>query len=105
MTESRYFPARLIQVSPPARRRGSGAGAYSIIDLDLSRYDRLATRFQREQKAARSFLKSGIDTRNRDFNRLIECIEQVAIASRAPLLLTGPNGEIVSTILATAQPS
>ena len=93
LTESRYFPARLIQMSPPSgRRRGSGPGSYSIIDLDLSKYDRLATRFQREQKEGLSFLKSGIDTRNRAFNHLIERIEQVAIASRAPLLLTGPTG-------------
>jgi len=39
-----------------------------------------------------SFLKSGIETRNAAFNCLIERIEQVAIASRAPLLLMGPTG-------------
>jgi transcriptional regulatory protein RtcR len=93
LTESRYFPARLLQTSPG--RRGEGAreaGTYSIIDLDLSRYDRLASRFQKEQAEGQSFLKSGIDTRNAAFNRLIEQIEQVAVASRAPVLLTGPTG-------------
>jgi transcriptional regulatory protein RtcR len=39
-----------------------------------------------------SLLKSGIETRNERFNRLIERIEQVAIHSREPLLLTGPTG-------------
>ena len=40
LTESHYFPARLIQSSPPERRNEASAGAYSVIDLDLSRYDR-----------------------------------------------------------------
>ena len=46
LTESRYLPGALLQTSP---RRGTRAqrapGAYTIIDLDLSRYDRIATRF------------------------------------------------------------
>ena len=93
LTESRYLPAKLIQSSPPsARRRGGGPGTYEIIDLDLSRYDRIASRFQQEQKQAASFLKSGIETRNVEFNRLIDKIEQVVIASSDPLLLMGPTG-------------
>jgi transcriptional regulatory protein RtcR len=92
LTESRHFPARLIQTSPPRRRRDGGPGTFVIIDLDLSKYDLLASRVRREQREGLSFLKSGIDTRNEPFNRLIERIEQVAIASRAPLLLTGPTG-------------
>jgi transcriptional regulatory protein RtcR len=93
LTESRYFPARLLQTSPG--RRGelrSAAGTYSIIDLDLSRYDRLVSRFRKEQTEGQSFLKAGIATKNADFNRLIQRIEQVAVASRAPVLLTGPTG-------------
>ena len=37
-------------------------------------------------------MKSGIDTRNAAFNRMIEEIEQVAVRSRAPILLMGPTG-------------
>lgn len=93
LTESRYLPAKLIQSSPPsARRRGGGPGTYEVIDLDLSRYDRIASRFQQEQKQAASFLKSGIETRNADFNQLIDKIEQVVIASSDPLLMMGPTG-------------
>jgi len=92
LTESRYLPAKLIQSSPPSARRRGGPGTYEFIDLDLSRYDRIASRFQQELKEAASFLKSGIDTRNAAFNRLIEKIEHVAIASRDPLLLMGPTG-------------
>ncbi len=91
LTETRHFPARLIQTAPP-RREQPGAGSFQIIDLDLSRYDRIATRFQEERRDALSFLKSGIDTRNTAFNELMERIERVAIASKAPILLTGPTG-------------
>ncbi|HKS40790.1 MAG TPA: RNA repair transcriptional activator RtcR [Blastocatellia bacterium] len=92
LTESRYFPAKLIQTSPPDRRGKAGPGKFEIIDLDLSKYDRLASRFQQEQREAVSFLKSGIETCNARFNDLIARIEQVAINSRDPLLLMGPTG-------------
>ncbi len=92
LTESRHLPGRLIQTAPKERRIKSPEGVYSVIDLDLSRYDRIAARFRREASEARSFLKSGIETRNVRFNRLIEQIEQVAIQSRDPVLLMGPTG-------------
>lgn len=92
LAESRRLPAHLIQTSPPNNHNKSQIGKYEIIDLDLSKYDRLAARFQREQREAVSFLKSGIETRNADFNKLIERIEQVAGVSREPLLLMGPTG-------------
>jgi transcriptional regulatory protein RtcR len=92
LTESRDIPGRLLQTSPPRRRSEGGPGTCTIIDLDLSKYDRLASRFHRAQREGLSFLKSGIDTRNAAFNRLVERIEQVAIASTAPLLFTGPTG-------------
>jgi transcriptional regulatory protein RtcR len=84
LTETRRFPARLVQTGPPDR--------CSLIDLDLSKYDRLASRFRREQREGLSTLKGGIDTRNAAFNRLIERIEHVAAASKEPMLLTGPTG-------------
>jgi hypothetical protein len=90
LTESRWLPGRLIQCSPD-RDRGA-PGKIKIIDLDLSRYDRIASRFQQEQREGVSYLKGGIETRNTAFNRLIDRIEQVAIATRDPLLLMGPTG-------------
>lgn len=91
LAEARYFPARLLQTAPRKQTAGD-PGSFSIIDLDLSRYDRIATRFAREKLDAQSFLKSGIPTRNAAFNRMIDQIEQVAIRSKAPLLLIGPTG-------------
>ena len=90
LTESRYMPGRLVQCSPERDR--SSPGTIKIIDLDLSKYDRIASRFRQEQREAVSYLKGGIDTRNSAFNHLIDRIEQVAIATRDPLLLMGPTG-------------
>jgi hypothetical protein len=74
--------------SSPDRQRG-GPGNIKIIDLDLSKYDRIASRFHQEQAAGVSFLKGGIETRNRAFNQLIDRIERVAIVTRDSLLLMG----------------
>lgn len=92
LTESRYIPARLLQTSPPRGEFRSGPGEYAVIDLDLSKYDLIASRFKQEQKAGLSFLKSGIDTRNAQFNRIVERIEKVVLNTRAPVLLMGPTG-------------
>ena len=90
LTESRYLPGKLLQ-SAPARDR-SAPGTIKVIDLDLSQYDRIASRFRQEARDAVSYLKGGIDTKNGAFNQLIDRIEQVAIATRDPLLLMGPTG-------------
>lgn len=92
LTESHYLPAKLIQTGPPTRGDNGIHGSYTIIDLDLSRYDRIAQRFEQETRDDLSFLKSGIDTKNPDFNRLIEQVEKVAARSREPILITGPTG-------------
>jgi len=91
LTEAHYLPGRLLQSQP---RRGSQdpAGTWSVIDLDLSRYDSIATRFASESAESTSFLKSGIETRNGAFNAMIDEIEQVASRTRAPILLMGPTG-------------
>lgn len=92
LTESRRFPGRLLQSSPRHGEGKRGDGSISIVDLDLSRYDRIASRFRREATDDIAFLKSGIETQNAEFNRLMELIERVAIRSTEPILLTGPTG-------------
>ena len=92
LTESRHLPGQLLQAAPAQRKNADQRGSYRIIDLDLSRFDKLAARFAVEQQEDTSFLKSGIETKNGEFNRLIDQIERVAIASRSPILLTGPTG-------------
>ncbi|MGM9424707.1 RNA repair transcriptional activator RtcR [Hydrogenophaga sp. MI9] len=92
LTEARHIPGVLLQTSPPRKQRAGSPGSYALIDLDLSRYDTLAQRFEQAQRDALDFLKSGIATRNPHFNALIEEIERVALRSKAPILLTGPTG-------------
>lgn len=92
LVEARFIPGVLLQSAPPRGRQGKGPGSFELIDLDLSRYDAINTRLQVARQDAVSFLKSGIATRNSRFNALIEEIENVAVRSKAPLLLTGPTG-------------
>jgi len=92
LCESRLLPGRMLQ-SYPADAYGQGTEAgWRTIDLTLARYDRLAQRFERRKARGEQFLKSGIATENPAFNRMIEEIEEVAIASQHPILLTGPTG-------------
>ncbi|MCO4743809.1 MAG: RNA repair transcriptional activator RtcR [Proteobacteria bacterium] len=90
LVEAGFLPGKLLQTRPP--RRDESVGGYSIIDLDLGRYDRIATRFEAERREATGFLKEGIDTKSPAFNSLIDRIERVAAATTAPLLLMGPTG-------------
>jgi len=92
LTESRAIPGRLVQTGPPSGRNPTPGGTRAIIDLDLSRYDRIASRFRAETNDAVSFLKQGIVTKNAAYNALMAEMEHVAVRTRAPLLLLGPTG-------------
>ncbi len=92
LTEARYFPAKLLQTAPPKRNGFPNTAELTLVDLDLSQYNQLASRFEQERQEDVSFLKFGIATRNARFNRTIEEIEQVALRSQTPILLTGPTG-------------
>ena len=95
LAESRHLPAKLVQTTPKeghVRHSNDPKGTINIIDLDLSRYDKLAKRFEIERQDDLTFLKQGIDTKNAAFNKLIETIERVAVRSSDPILLTGPTG-------------
>ena len=102
LTESRHLPARLVQTQPGPRRgpedrdprdgTATVTGTHALIDLDLSKYDKLASRFAAERQAGAAVLTAGIPTRNPEFAKLIARIEQVAAATHAPILLGGPTG-------------
>ncbi|MGB0906380.1 MAG: RNA repair transcriptional activator RtcR [Maricaulaceae bacterium] len=92
LNEARYLPGKILQLSPPKKRHKDNVGKVSLIDLDLSKYDRLADRFETTRASDTSFLKSGIPTRNAAFNDMIDEIEQVAIRTTNPVLLMGPTG-------------
>lgn len=99
LTESRHFPAKLVQSGPP-REGGATYGTKQIVDLDLSKFNALQQRFDRVSKEYNTLLKGGIETRNAAFNALIERMELVASSSDAPLLLHGPTGTGKSEIAA-----
>ena len=92
MVEARYFPGVLLQTSPPRRQKSGLVGSYALIDLDLSHYDAIAKRYAKSEADAIALLKSGIETRNPGFNRIISEIEHVAVRSKAPMLLMGQTG-------------
>jgi transcriptional regulatory protein RtcR len=92
LMESRHIPGRLLQTSPPTGMRGGDPGTFRIIDLDLSKYDRIATRFARDELDERSLLKSGIQTRSSSFNEVVERLDRVTVRSSSPILLLGPTG-------------
>jgi transcriptional regulatory protein RtcR len=98
LTETNYFPAKLIQTSQPNSESPGKIGKYKEVDLDLSTYDLIAQRFHREDKAGISLLKWGIETLNAEFNEQMEEIKRVAIASSHPILLTGPTGSGKSSL-------
>ncbi len=90
LTESRHIPGKLLQTHMQKSRNPNGT--YTIIDLDLSKYDKIAERFHQEQKDGIRFLKSGIETRNAKFNEMIRELATVSVKSKAPILLTGKTG-------------
>lgn len=103
LTESKHLPARLLGSYPLVARSkakqlaeadalAAWQSTFSIIDLDLTTYDQLASRFGREQLESESLLKGGIETRNAAFNELITRIEKVSLRSTEPVLLMGPTG-------------
>ena len=90
LTEARQIPGKLLQTSPS--REEDTTGQYQIIDLDLSKYDQIASRFNQEHQEGTHFLKNGIETLNPQFNKTIEQLEKVSIRSSEPILITGPTG-------------
>ena len=70
LVESHHLNAKIVQSSPKeghVRHSNDPKGTINVIDLDLSRYDALAKRFETERQKDLSFLKQGIATRNAAF--------------------------------------
>ena len=90
LTESRHIPARLVQSGPP--RGADPSPTLDVIDLDLSRYNALQQRFDQLSREYSDQLKGGIETKNPDYNAVIDRVELVASHSDAPILLMGETG-------------
>jgi transcriptional regulatory protein RtcR len=93
LLEARYFPAQILETLSNGTDPGDEwRGRIEVIDLKVAAYDQLAQRFKKERLDSQGLLKGGIETRNAAFNSLISRIERVALASNAPILLSGPTG-------------
>lgn len=94
LAEAKIFPGKLIQTSPITKSTKAKSGIYEIVDLGHSDFDRLRSRvyFEEQSRKNISYLKDRIDTRNSEFNTLIEVMERVAVQSTEPILLLGPTG-------------
>ncbi|MBS9778176.1 MAG: RNA repair transcriptional activator RtcR [Gammaproteobacteria bacterium] len=92
LTESHFLRGKLLQTSPGRNEEDKAKGTYQIVDLDLSQYDKLASRFFEQHYHDQTQLKSGIETKNKAYNALIAELEQVAINAEQPILLLGSTG-------------
>lgn len=95
LAESHFLRGKLLQTSPQRRLmqgESNAAGTVQVVNLDLSKYDLLASRFFQQQISDQTQLKSGIATKNAGYNALIAEIERVAINAVQPILLLGATG-------------
>jgi transcriptional regulatory protein RtcR len=92
LTESRRFPAKLVDTLMDKSSDEPWRGRLQVMDLNLAAYDQLASRFAQERTDSDVMLKGGIPTKNLAFNALISKIEKVCLRSSAPILLTGATG-------------
>jgi transcriptional regulatory protein RtcR len=84
LIEARLLPGRAVMTTD--------YGQITVLDPQSSRFDRIARRFAVVERQGLDLLKDGITTRNPAYNALIGRLQQVALGSRRPILLTGPTG-------------
>ena len=95
LTESRHFPGRLLQTSPPRRKRDRAQpGTLSPSSISISRATTsIAPRFRSEQRERLVVPQGGHRHAQRRFNRADRADRAGGHAlDRAPILLTGPTG-------------
>jgi len=89
LAESRFFPGKILQSFDPNQPEEKVIGQYKIIDFDLSKRKQIMSRFEQARQKDIALLKLGIETRNKEYNNLIEEIGQVAVDAEQILLLGG----------------
>ena len=104
LSESKTIPARILQTSPAKEsntvrdweksdhKRKPFPGSYEIVDIHAERMEILHQRFESIKSEATDVLKGGIETKNKNYNLLIEEIEQICTKSDEPILITGKTG-------------
>lgn len=92
LTESRFFPAKIVDTQLVRGAEEPWRGKVDLIDLDLGKYDLIAARHRSVSRTGEEVLKNGIPTRNAVFNATISKLEKVSMRSEEPMLITGPTG-------------
>ena len=91
-----YIKAKLIQSAPTdgfgKSHSDDAKGLLKIIDLDRTGNTALASRINNLSLEGITFLKDGIQTKNRQYNETIDELERLVLASSDPILITGPTG-------------
>lgn len=93
LAQKHYLNGKLVQTyQEDAKRFSDPIGHNTVVDLNLSAYDKLKQYFKAEENKSIQSLKAGINTKNRRYNKTIDEIESVIARDKSPLLLTGPTG-------------
>ena len=91
-----YLKAKLIQSAPSdgfgKKHSDNAKGLLKIIDLGHTGNTALASRINDLSLEGITFLKDGIQTRNKQYNDTIDELERLVLASSDPILITGPTG-------------
>ena len=93
LTQKHYLNGKLVQTYQDDRQLfADPRGRITVVDLNLSAYDKLNQHFQAKEDKNIQSLKDGILTRNIRYNKIIDEIESVIARDTSPILLTGPTG-------------
>jgi transcriptional regulatory protein RtcR len=94
LIQCHYIRVKLLQLIPPDKTQPDDiAGSHNLVDLDHSKYNQLKGLKTEEQQSGSSFLKDGIQTKNRAYNDLIDEIERVVTARTTPVLRRQSTGK------------
>lgn len=91
-----YIKAKLIQSAPSTgfgqSHSDNPEGLLKIIDMGLTSNTALASRINDLSLEGITFLKDGIQTKNKQYNETIDELERLVLSSSDPILITGPTG-------------
>ena len=90
LAERHYIPAQLLQTIPPNAEHPYSS--FTTVNLNLETYQSFLKHHEQKAQTLLDTLKSGIETKNKAFNELIEEIKDVTPHSKLPILLDGPTG-------------
>ena len=86
------FPGKIFQTWGPNPFEGRTEQGYHSVELNLGENAPSVINLRKKKPENEDILKSGVDTKNENYNRLIKEIELFAANSELPILLLGKTG-------------